>query len=147
MYNNIGGKIKNLAELIAIFGIIGFVIAGLVVMANAGFLAGLLMAGLGALGSWIGSFTLYGFGELIENTKIIAENFRKPNPKAKKSNKTASTTKQPPKEEILEEDFETSEDDTPVDGENSWLCKKCGTINPNTIWNCKCCESAKWRSR
>lgn len=152
MYNNIGGKIKTLAELIAIFGIIGFVITGLVVMANAGFLAGLLVGGLGALGSWIGSFTLYGFGELIENTKVIADNYRNAKPKAKKTKNNSSTTKQQesPKEDILDnEGFETNdgEDEAPVDEENSWLCKKCGTINPNTIWNCKCCESAKWHSR
>ena len=33
---------------------------------------GILVIVLGALGSWIGSWILYGFGELIQNVKKIA---------------------------------------------------------------------------
>lgn len=80
MYNNIGGKIKVLAKVIAYIGIGISIIYGLILMVSIswlrsgmGSIPGLLVILLGSLGSWIGSFILYGFGELIENTARIAD--------------------------------------------------------------------------
>lgn len=63
MFNNIGGKIKGLAEIICVIGIIASIYIGMksVIMIQ----AVMIIVG-GSLISWIGSFTLYGFGELIE---------------------------------------------------------------------------------
>ncbi len=72
MFNEIGKKIKNLAAVIAWLGIIASAIIGLVTM-EASPLAGILTGVLGALGAWIGSFLLYGFGELVDQTWIIAQ--------------------------------------------------------------------------
>ena len=81
MFKNIGGKIKGLAQVICIVGIVISVVAGINMiysgfysyngdtMVNMGFA---VMIG-GSLLSWIGSFFAYGFGELIENTTVIAE--------------------------------------------------------------------------
>lgn len=76
MFANIGGKIKGLAVGICILGIAASVIAGLGLM-TAGSAASIgvgfaILVG-GSLLSWIGSFFTYGFGELIENTTVIAE--------------------------------------------------------------------------
>lgn len=43
--------------------------------------AGILVAVIGALLSWVGAFILYGFGQLIENSDIIAEESRQSNAK------------------------------------------------------------------
>ena len=40
---------------------------------------GILVIAIGSLFSWVGSFCLYGFGELIEKTTEIAENTRSSN--------------------------------------------------------------------
>ena len=75
MFDNIGGKIKTLASVIAWLGIIVSVIIGIMLMSTAEefIIAGLIIAIVGSISSWIGSFLLYGFGELVENSAIIAQ--------------------------------------------------------------------------
>lgn len=74
MFNNIGSKIKGLASVICFGGIILCIIIGIVVAAldEDLILAGFAIMILGALLSWVSSFVLYGFGELVENSAIIA---------------------------------------------------------------------------
>lgn len=76
MFENIGGKIKTLAEIICWIGIAGSIVAGfLILMSTEGStLSGIFLLLGGPLFSWIGSFVLYGFGELIEKTSEIARN-------------------------------------------------------------------------
>ena len=76
MFSNIGGKIKTLARVICWLGIICSVFFGAFVMRiddNSALLGFLLMC-LGPLLSWVSSFTLYGFGQLIENTDQLVIN-------------------------------------------------------------------------
>ena len=74
MFSNIGGKIKRLAIAICAVGIGVSVLSGMIKNAS-GAMLGMGFAILigGSLLSWIGSFFAYGFGELIENTTVIAE--------------------------------------------------------------------------
>lgn len=92
MFNNIGRKIKVTAKVFCWIGIICSVVGGLVMVAG-GFsqmrwgmayvlpavLGGIGIAVLGSLLSWVGSFMMVGFGELVENTAEIAANTRKNN--------------------------------------------------------------------
>ena len=71
MFENIGGKIKTLAKACTWIGIGVSGLASLGLLFT-NFMAGLLVFAVGALCSWIGSFMLYGFGQLIENTDRIA---------------------------------------------------------------------------
>ena len=76
MFDNIGSKIKTLAKVVCWIGIIGSIIAGIAMIAtmgSVGVLSGLLTIVLGALLSWVGSFVLYGFGEMVENSDIRTE--------------------------------------------------------------------------
>ena len=75
MFNNIGGKIKGFAKLICALGIIASIIGGVAIIGS-GWLAifGILTAIVGSLSAWIGTWVLYGFGELIDQTTIIARN-------------------------------------------------------------------------
>lgn len=71
MFNNIGSKIKSLAKVCAWVGIIISVLVGFVFLfVNAG--VGLMVLVFGVLGSWVGSFMTYGFGQLIENKLVEA---------------------------------------------------------------------------
>ena len=81
MFDNIGGKIKTVAATIAWLGIIGSIIIGIIIIAEAndsyypsamGTLGGWLVMIVGSLSSWVSSFTLYGLGQLIENTDTIS---------------------------------------------------------------------------
>ena len=75
-FQNIGGKIKTLAVIVSIVGVVASVIFCIMALTeNAGI--GLLIAIVGSLVSWISSFFTYGFGELIEKTTEIAKNTKK----------------------------------------------------------------------
>lgn len=85
MFDNIGGKIKSAATALAILGIIGSIIVGSIIIAEANdsyypsateTLSGWLVIIVGSLSSWVSSFTLYGFGQLIENTDAICSEMK-----------------------------------------------------------------------
>ncbi|MBR4120296.1 MAG: hypothetical protein IKT95_00910 [Spirochaetales bacterium] len=71
MFENIGGKIKGLAKVICWIGIICCVIIGIIAISEDDGLAGVIIIVAGSLLSWVGSFVLYGFGELVENSSAI----------------------------------------------------------------------------
>ncbi|MBQ6672275.1 MAG: hypothetical protein IKR80_03925 [Spirochaetales bacterium] len=98
MFNNIGGKIKGLAKFMCWLGIILSVIIGVIMIIAAAssrsytfdsygekitlstggsIVAGILIIVFGSLASWIGSFFMYGFGELVENSKKVADRVSK----------------------------------------------------------------------
>lgn len=83
MFDNIGGKIKTLAKVICWIGIALSIVLGLILLIAISTYSPLLgiavaipVALLGAVLSWIASFTLYGYGELIELTAKIEQNTR-----------------------------------------------------------------------
>ncbi len=75
MFNNIGRKIKTLAKVITGIGITASIIYGAVVVRLSNspifIMQGLIIMIVGSLISWLSSVTLYGFGQLIENTDIL----------------------------------------------------------------------------
>lgn len=76
MFNNIGRKIKGLATFLTIVGIVasfitGFVIIGASKGQGPSVLIGLLVMALGSVLSWVSSFLLYGFGQLVESAQNI----------------------------------------------------------------------------
>lgn len=86
MFNNIGGKIKGLAKFMCWLGIILSVIIGILLIMSAtnrnGYyrstdsatvVYGIIVIVVGSLLSWIGSFVLYGFGELVDNSSKLVE--------------------------------------------------------------------------
>ncbi len=91
MFNNIGRKIKILAQVIFWFWSIACVIGGIVFIAlDDDFLViGLPLLLVGPIVFWISSWFLYGFGEIIENTAKIAANTKG----AQKSEPDASAEK------------------------------------------------------
>lgn len=78
MYDEVGGKIKTLAKVIAWVGIIASVVVGIVTISTG---VGILVLILGPLFSWLSTLVLYGFGQLIENTDILVHQimFHQPN--------------------------------------------------------------------
>jgi hypothetical protein len=138
MWDNIGGKIKVLAKVIAWVGIISSIIGGIILIAIGGNnrYGGGLYIGIGfgtiivgSLMSWIFSWFMYGFGELIEKTSEI-KNHLSGEKHGQKNNKNSNmVTKTIEKKKHL-----------PVNK----ICSKCGQIVDTGIYiscpNCECEE-------
>ena len=71
MYSNIGGKIKDLAVFVFCLGAVITVLVGCFWMFKLKQLIGLVWILGGPFFSWLGSFTLYGFGQLVENSDTM----------------------------------------------------------------------------
>ena len=78
MYDNIGGKIKGLAKASFIISTIAEVITGFVYCSidEDLILYGLLFMFVAPIISWVSSWVLYGFGELIDTACEIEQNTR-----------------------------------------------------------------------
>lgn len=74
MFNNIGGKIKELARIISYIGIGVSIFIGIVfILEKETILQGIAIAVFGTLISWVGMFVLYAYGQLVENSDMILE--------------------------------------------------------------------------
>ncbi len=71
MFSNIGQKIKMLANALAWIGIIASIYFGVFLMIDIDVLTGVVVLLGGSLFSWLGSFLLYGFGQLVDNSDKI----------------------------------------------------------------------------
>lgn len=74
MFDNIGGKIKDFAGVICLIGIGLSVVLGFIIILSYNVAIGIAIAGAGSLSSWVGSLLVYGFGELVDNSKKTAAN-------------------------------------------------------------------------
>ena len=68
MFENIGGKIKGLAKICCIIGMVAYILLGCALIFAGNVINGIVMVVGGCLVSWIASLAVYGFGELIETT-------------------------------------------------------------------------------
>ncbi len=131
MFDNIGGKIKVLAQVICCIGIIASVILALIMFITASdtygseadtctFLGFLFLIG-GTLGSWISSFFIYGFGELIEKASEIAQNTK------------------PTKTETSQQNYFVANNNNKVETtSHKWRCESCGKMISEVP--CKYCD-------
>ena len=74
MFDQIGQRIKTLAVVITVIGMIVSVIAGCDYIFNKSRrIYGLIIIVGGIIASWVGSFILYGFGEIIDKLCDISQ--------------------------------------------------------------------------
>ncbi len=146
VFNNIGKKIKGLAKVIFwitfIMFVLGAIGGGIAIFATqdceeypayiaAGIAVMLVGSGLGFLVSWIGSFFMYGYGQLIDDTEIN----RKTNQKI---------LAQLGGEAVPEEPAAPAAPVAPVvpqepRAEGEWFCRKCGFKNDASAKFCMRC--------
>ena len=86
-YDNIGRKIKNCAKWSFIVAAVTAVIAGFFIMGldEDMIIVGLLVILFGPLLAWVSSWLMYGYGQLIENSDIIAQAHQRANQKHEKT--------------------------------------------------------------
>lgn len=78
MFDDIGGKLKGYACFMTIIEIILCIILSIVCFSNELYLLGVLAIIIGPILSWTSYCLLYAFGELVENSSIIASHFYTP---------------------------------------------------------------------
>lgn len=66
LFENIGEKIKNTVKFFAIFGMVISILLGVDIIFEGFIFIGIIVTLLGFLISWMGSWLLYGYGELIQ---------------------------------------------------------------------------------
>jgi uncharacterized protein (DUF697 family) len=79
MFENIGSKIKSIAKGAFIVEALGAVIAGVGAAIDQEEIVYILVAVGGVAAAWILACFAYGFGQLIENSDIIAEEYSRKN--------------------------------------------------------------------
>ena len=127
MFDNIGGKIKTVASTLTVLGIILSILAGLITLLD-GEISGLFVMIFGSLFSWLGSFLLYGFGQLVENSdKLVA--LLDPSVQ-ETSHETAPSLGQ-------------SSMDVPQNPPADWVCFACGYTNFHRVKTCQSCGITK----
>ncbi len=77
MFDNIGRKIKWFAKFLTWIGMISSIIIGFILIIDGNDWGILVLLG-GPLVSWLSSWLLYAFGELVENSTTIAKHFEEP---------------------------------------------------------------------
>ncbi len=81
MFDNIGSKIKILAIVCCIIGIVATIASQVIVVFTAKYTTStsydaliiVLNIIIGVVISWVSSFVLYGFGQLVENSDTVVE--------------------------------------------------------------------------
>lgn len=143
MFNNIGDKIKTLALIICIIGMAASVIGAIAICweDSDDFIRALLTAAVGCLASWVGSFCLYGFGELIEETamnrrineQLLSFMSRQQNPETEPTGT----------ERAAAVETHESKGGGVYWPDGCWNCRKCGTENKREDLFCRECGEYK----
>lgn len=150
MFENIGKKIKGLSKIIcyieiAISFIIGVALLGIASEMSYGgeplAIIGIIILVVGSLFSWIGSFFMYGFGELIDNSTIIRQNLTKKQSNYNATYGQASTNNvENNSDEINSLKASRLQVVSSSVPDGMKVCMSCGRIVPISQQICKCGE-------
>ena len=156
MFDNIGGKIKTLAVVVCVVGMIASLIFAIVLWSMDSYRTPTIALGFGVLiggcvVSWVGSFFTYGFGELIEETtlnrqinQLILQQLS--NAGAKENSSAAPVKEIPVAFADSTQRATRSSNVAPVRSSvpsGDWTCKMCGTRNRSTEISCRDCGAYK----
>ena len=143
MFDNIGSKVKTMATVICVLGMIASVILGIITIIGGQFLIGLLTTVIGAFISWLSCLALYAIGESAENTEII---FQKIKTIENKLEKIASTHTTPsPEDKNAPNIPSVPKPDPSINAKyasGSWTCL-CGAKNPSSARTCSVCFKSR----
>ena len=140
MFHNIGEKIKTLAKVCTVIGIILSIISGIILMIDLNVWIGLLCIVGGCILSWIGSFLVYGFGEVIVKLNEISSNLQDQKKLSVAKTLKRGNTKDNKADEIIQEVVNTTleeyeeKDEGDINKPKANECPNCfSIITPNDI--------------
>lgn len=140
MFDNIGGKIMTLALVICLLGMVASVISGVVLIFSDMTVVGLVTIVAGCLGSWLGSFCLYGFGHLIECMDDVRDSLKVIERNTKDA--TAAAPVRKPLPVVQKPAAVTPVSVNAVKPANDWLCR-CGMKNSTNAFFCSGCGNKR----
>lgn len=162
MFDNIGGKIKSLATIICVVGMVASLIAAIGLWEQHDqynsltrtysntIWDGICVLLGGCIGSWTGCFCLYGFGELIDETtltrQINQQILQRLSASEDKTGRSAEPVRDVPvafSNERRSEGAIRAHSLSTGSSTGGWICKKCGTRNGTGDISCKDCGAYK----
>lgn len=156
MFNNIGKKIKTLVMVVFVIGCIGAVITMVSIWLNIPnvshynggtgillFFGGLLAGILAFLLSWIGSFFLYGYGELIDSCQSMADDIKQIKSQMSPNNSAPSFLHGNESNTINISTSTTETSNFRAQALGLWTCKNCGCENSGDSLFCTSCGERK----
>jgi len=135
MFDNVGGKLKTIAKVEMIIGIVASVILGFTFLTGGRVFGGLLIVIIGVFSSWFGSLVIYGIGQAVENSETILYSVRNQNNSEMNKSKM-STAPVGMNYHAIDEMAAQKE----ANGE--WRCE-CGRVNKKYVSTCVCGKSRK----
>lgn len=128
MFENAGGQIKVIAKFLFVLEVIGsFFLAKSVAdnVIDMEFLVTAIVFIAGVVVSYLSVIAIIAFGELVENSSIIAENVER----------IAELQEEAAKEKELSKKYDLAKTEPNAD---HWVCSKCGKLNHKTVGTCGC---------
>ena len=119
MFKNIGKKVKILAWVEFIAGIILSIILGISTIIEGAIIVGLISIALGVFVSWLATLVLYAIGQTAENTEKILEKINYSDILSKGNTNKAKTS-----------------------NDEGWICS-CGAKNSNLSTTCLVCFKSR----
>lgn len=142
MYDNVGGKIKGLAKVLFVVSVIADLIVGIALMATNKNLIGwgLFLMIVAPFFAGVPFLLLYGLGQLVENSDIIAKEYRR---KDKKNDQAAAKINKKKIKEMMENP------DIDEDEYIDMICPKCkaelsftkGQLQDGEELSCPMCDA------
>ncbi len=135
MYNNIGDKIKSVAKTVGIVGIVLSIIIGIftyislgVLIGGGGVIIGVAIMVGGSIASWLSTWILYSWGDIVDNVQQINETLTKLDLESK-----------PLSSRLLQSAKSSQKIKAPA----KWTCPKCGEQNNANAHYCINCFTEK----
>ena len=141
MFDNVGSKVKVLAVVGCILGIIGSVILGATAMFSGQLPLGIVYIVVGILISWLSSLTTYAIGESAENTESILNTLTKINWNQSQS-QSQNQSQSPNQNQNKNQSIETNSINFLDFDNGNWTCS-CGSKNNAMANFCPVCHKSR----
>ena len=141
MFDNVGSKVKVLAVVGCILGIIGSVILGVIAIFSGQLLLGIVYIVVGILISWLSSLTTYAIGESAENTESILNTLTKINWNQSQS-QSQNQSQSPNQNQNKNQSIETNSINFLDFDNGNWTCS-CGSKNNAMANFCPVCHKSR----
>ena len=140
MFDNVGSKVKVMATVFCIIGIIASVILGIVALVGGQGIVGLIIIALGAFSSWLSCLALYAIGHSAEAVDSMC--FRLECIEKKLSSGQSQPQSQNQPEMSKQELYKKMQAAVQKAEEGGWWCS-CGAKNSKDAKECATCYKKK----